>query len=56
MKIIITPPSIFYTIQHYLKDCFKYSNHHKGDWKILGEASKELLSLAFNLFLKNNKT
>lgn len=49
------PTSIFYPIPLHLQECFKYLNYKQNDFSISEKASKEVISIPMNPFLKNEQ-
>tara|TARA_Y100001958_G_C21175105_1_gene506105 strand:- start:155 stop:1261 length:1107 start_codon:yes stop_codon:yes gene_type:complete len=49
------PTSVFYPVPLNLQKCFKYLNSKHGDYPISDKASKEVLSIPMNSFLKREQ-
>lgn len=49
------PSSVFYPIPLHLQECFKYLNYKHNNFPITEKASKEVISLPMNAFLKNDE-
>ena len=46
------PTAVFYPLPLHLQECFRYLNYNKGNFPICEKASKEVISLPMNAFLK----
>ena len=49
------PISVFYPIPLHLQECFKHFNYKQNDFSVSEKASKEVLSLPMNQFLKDDE-
>lgn len=49
------PTSVFYPIPLHLQECFKYLNYKQSDFPVSDEASKEVLSIPMNPFLRHEQ-
>ena len=47
------PTSVFYPIPLHLQECFRYLNYKQSDFIVSDEASKEVLSIPMNPFLRH---